>query len=162
MWKDSNGREWSTAINVATVKRVKRITDVLLTDVIDSDLVDRLYGDVILLCNVLYAVSEPIARDRKITDEAFGELLAGDCLDEACESLMQDIIDFFPKGRRPIVERIWTATRKIEAERINLLEEKVSEKQLDRIIKMERDKASKQIDERLAELGDSSGKSQGS
>ncbi|MHB8953568.1 MAG: hypothetical protein ACYC4U_11410 [Pirellulaceae bacterium] len=159
MWKDPNGREWSTAVTVSTVKRVKELADTLLTDAADTDLVDRLYGDVMLLANVLYAVCEPQARQREVTAEQFGELLAGDTIDRACESLMRDIIDFFPSGRREIVTRIHAAARRLETERVNLIRGKMTDEQLEQIIRRTVSQASEKIDTHLAALGGDSGKS---
>lgn len=159
MWTDELGRDWSTAINVNTVRRVKDMTGVLLTDAADTDLVQQLYNNVMLLCDVLYAVSKPQADERQIDSASFGEALVGDFIDKACESLMQDIVRFFPSGRREGVRKIWTAARKLEEQRMNLIQQKMTDEQLEMMILDAAKKAGDEIDRRLAELGDSSGKS---
>lgn len=158
MWTDSNGQDWSTTVTVTTVRRVQELTGVLLTDAADSNLIDRLYSDVILLCNVLYAVSKNQASERGILAEQFGELLAGETIDKACDSLMTDIVYFFPNSRRPIVQRMREVATKLEAAKIGLMETKMSEDQLTKLIASQMEKASKEIDEYLAEHGKASGK----
>lgn len=159
MWKDKEGREWHTTITVNTVRRVRELTDVLLTDAADSDLIERLYGDVLMLCDVLYAVCKPEADKRGIDAEAFGELLANETIDEACESFMGDLIRFFPSGRRQRAERILAAAKGVETERVRLVEEKMTPERLDQVIKDAAHKASQEMDRRLAAHGGSSGRS---
>lgn len=157
MFRDATGREWSTSINVTTVKRVKERADVLLTDAADSDLVERLYGDVMLLSDVLAAVCLPKIVESGMTATDFGELLAGDVIDHACESLMDDLVLFFPSGRREVVRTIWTAARDLEREKVSMIDRKMSPDQIRKIISLAKDKAEKDIDDVLAQLGEASG-----
>lgn len=159
MWTDAGGRDWNTSVTVTTIKRVQSLVDVLLTDVTDTDLIDRLHGNVVLLANVLYAVCKPQADERHVTDEQFGELLVGDTIDRACTSLMEDISRFFPSGRRPIVQRLWTAAAKLEKAKLDLLDQKLTDDQLTRLIQRQAEIAGRQIDTALAGLGDGSGDS---
>lgn len=156
-WKDKNGREWSTAVTVTTVKRVQDLAGVLLTDAVDTDLVERMFGDPMLLSRVLYSVCLPQADKIGVTVDDFGELLAGDTIDIACDSLMRDIINFFPSRRRISVERIWTAAQKVETERIKLLDAKLTTEQIDSLIQQAATRAEAEIDRKLAEVGNSSG-----
>ena len=159
MWTDPNGRDWSTAINVQTVRCVRDKTEVLLTDAADTDLIERLYTDVMLLADVLYAVSIDQAEAREMSASDFGEMLAGETIDKACESFMEDLILFFPSGRRQIAKKIWTTASRLETEKTNLLTVKLTDEQLDKMIAATVDRASKEIDKHLAALGDDSGKS---
>jgi len=158
-WTDNSGRDWCTAINVNTVRRVKDLTGVLLTDAADSDLIERLYNDCMLLADVLYAISEPQAKERGVDSAAFGEMLAGDTIDRACESMMRDLVDFFQSGRRPAVEKIWMAARRVETERIKLLDRKLTDEAFEDLLTSQMQQASDEIDRRLAALGERSGKS---
>lgn len=157
MWKDKEGREWSTTITVNTVRRVRELTGVLLTDAADSDLIEKLYTDVLLLCDVLYAICKPRADQRDINAEQFGELLANETIDQACESFMEDLVGFFPSGRRQRAERILAAARGVETERIRLVEEKMTPERLDQVIKTAAAKAGQDMERRLAGHGDFSG-----
>jgi len=155
MWTDSEGRDWSTSITVTTVKRVKQLADVLLTDAADDDLVDRLYADVILLCDVLYAVCQPQAESRDVTDCAFGELLAGDTIERACDSLMQDLLLFFQSGRKVAAAKKILAAKKVEAAKEKLLTEKLTDEQIENLIQREVAKAGVSLDALTAEFGKS-------
>lgn len=161
-WTDDSPtpQDWSTKINVSIVERVKELTDILLTDCVDgTDLVARLNMDVILLANVLYAICKPQCDARGMTDEQFGELLAGDVLEKAYKSLMEDLTLFFPSRRRVAMEKTRTATEQLEAEQIKLMEAKLTPEQIDKLIQRELEPIAKKIDEHLGELGTESGKS---
>lgn len=158
-WTDKAGRDWCTAINVNTIRRVRDLTGVLLTDAADSDLIERLYNDCMLLADVLYAICEPQAKQREIDSAGFGELLCGETIDKACESMMRDLVDFFPSGRRPAVEQIWRAARRVETERVKLLDQKLTDEKFEELLTSQMKQASEEIDRRLAALGECSGKS---
>jgi hypothetical protein len=156
-WTDAQGRDWQTTVTVTTVQRVQQLADVLLTDAADGKLIDRLYSDVCCLANVLNAVCRPQADQRGVTSEQFGELLAGDVLDRACDSLMDDLIRFFPSSRRRAVEIMVTAAKKLEAEQTKLIGQKLTTEQLDQMIRHRAKIAADEIDRHLATLGDLSG-----
>ena len=159
MWRDASGREWSTAVTGATIKRVKELTDVLLTDAATGDLWGRLATDVILLCDVLYAVCKPQCDERGVSDCQFGELLAGEVIDAAHESLERDLIDFFPSRRRDPIRRMAAATRKMEQAGLQLIERKLTDEQIEALIRHAAQQAEIQIDDSLLTCGGPIGKS---
>jgi parvulin-like peptidyl-prolyl isomerase len=152
MWKDAGGREWSTAITAATVKRVLESAGVLLTDL---ETIERIERDVLLLADVLCAIAAPQREGRQVTSEQFGELLYGEVIDQAAASLRQDIIDFFPPGRRKIIQQIYQTTQKLEQETVSMLEARLTDDQVTAIVK----RAGEQVDLNLAKLGGGSGRS---
>lgn len=156
MWKDANGREWSTAITVTTVKRVKELAGVLLTDV---DVIERISSDVMLLCDVLSAISKSQRDERNVSSEQFGELLAGKFIDQAYDSFRQDLLDFFPNSRRSVMQRIFSTTQKLETERLRLVETKLTDEQVEILVRKTIQRASDQIDRQLEQLGNASGNS---
>jgi len=156
MWKDAGGREWSTAITVSTVKRVQELAGVLLTDV---DVIERINHDPMLLCDVLCAIAKPQRDERNVTSEQFGELLAGATIDAAGDSFNQDLVDFFPPSRRQLISRILATTRKIQREQVRLVEERLTEEQINSLVGQAMRKVSENLDRHLATLGDDSGKS---
>ena len=111
-WTDSEGRRWSTAITVGTLKRVRDLVDVNLLDVFDGVLLGRLADDPVLLANTLYAVCKPQADERNVDDEAFGELLVGDAIEDAAQALVHGIASFFPQGRRAALTSLWTKLKR--------------------------------------------------
>jgi len=109
---DTRERRWEIDVTVGTIRRVKNLTDVDLTDALKGTLFQRLAGDVILLVDVLYAVVKPQCDAQGVTDEQFGEALGGDVLDAATKALLEGIVDFFPSERRAVLAK---ALQKLEA-----------------------------------------------
>lgn len=99
-FKDSEGREWAIAINVATARRVKDLAGVDLLSASDGKLLHELADDPMLLANVLWAIVQPQAQSRNVSDEQFGEALSGESIDKATTALLQELVDFFPAHRR--------------------------------------------------------------
>lgn len=98
-FRDSQGRLWDLSVTVAAVRRVKALTGVDLYALLEDGFgpLADLLSDPCKLADVLYAVCRPAAEERQVTDEQFGEALAGDVLDAASEALVQAVIDFFPQ-----------------------------------------------------------------
>src|SRR5690606_36486963 len=95
-FKDSEGREWAIAINVATARRVKDLAGVDLLSASDGKLLHELADDPMLLANVLWAIVQPQAQSREVSDEQFGQALGGESIDKATTALLQELVDFFP------------------------------------------------------------------
>ena len=100
-FKDNAGRTWTVDVNIATVKRVKSLLKIDLTDAVEGKLLDRFILDPILLCDVIYVICKPEADKEKITDEQFGLAMAGDAIEHATEALLEELIEFFPELKRP-------------------------------------------------------------
>jgi len=160
-WTDASNNSWSCAITVATVKRVQQLAGINLLEAFDG-LLMTLADDPIQLANVLYVVCKPQADERKITDEQFGESLAGDVIESATNAFVQGLIDFFPSQRRQVLKQIWAKTQKARQSLTDLATEKVDSPAMDAAIAHQLQEASLEIDRKLAELGSSSGNSQDS
>ncbi len=98
-FKDNENRDWIIAINVAVLKRVKQLLDVDLLDVAGGGLIERLASDPVLLVDVLYAVCKPQAMGAGVSDEQFGEAMAGDVIESATVALLEELVLFFPSRR---------------------------------------------------------------
>jgi len=98
-FKDNAGRDWTVAVNVASIKRLRDVLDVDLMGVIEGDLLQRLYADPVLLVDVVYVLCKPRADELKVTDEQFGQAMGGDAIELATAALVDEIIDFFPNRR---------------------------------------------------------------
>ena len=117
---DNKGRTWSLEVTVATVKRVRALCKVDLYSIVELDknnkpsaeLLERLSSDPVLLVDVLFAVCKPQADKLGITDEDFGEAMAGDAIEHATNALLEEIIDFFPEAKRVVMQRILSASRR--------------------------------------------------
>ena len=117
---DNKGRTWTLEVTVATVKRVRGLCKVDLNSIVELDknnkpsaeLLERLSSDPVLLVDVLYAVCKPQADKLGVTDEDFGEAMAGDAIEYATSALLEEIIDFFPEAKRFVMRKILSASRK--------------------------------------------------
>ena len=146
LWTDGEGRTWSTAINVNSVKRAQQLVNVNLLQVFDGDLLNRLADDPVLLVNTLYAVCKPQADERGVTEEQFGEILVGDTIEQAAEALVRGIIDFFPKDRRPVLNRLWTKTQGMNQAALELMGTKIDSAQVDQLVAATLEHASREFD----------------
>ena len=117
---DNKGRIWTLEVTVATVKRVRALCRVDLNSIVELDknnkpsaeLLERLSSDPVLLVDVLYAVCKPQADKLGVTDEDFGEAMAGDSIEYATSALLEEVINFFPESKRMVMQRILSASRK--------------------------------------------------
>lgn len=145
---DSSGRVWVVDINVATVKRVKALAEINLLEVVQGDLIERLSTDPVLLADVLYAVCQPQALREQISDEAFGQALAGDVIDRATTALLEGLIEFFPEPRRRLLEKATAKYRQVQTKALELLEANLDNPQLEA-------KILQQLQDELGELNSS-------
>jgi hypothetical protein len=117
---DNKGRIWTIEVTVATVKRVRALCKVDLNSIVELDknnkpsaeLLERLSSDPVLLVDVLYAVCKPQADKLGVSDEDFGEAMAGDAIEHATTALLEEVINFFPESKRMVMQRILSASRK--------------------------------------------------
>ena len=117
---DNKGRIWTLEVTVATVKRVRALCRVDLNSIVELDknnkpsaeLLERLSSDPVLLVDVLYAVCKPQADKLGVTDEDFGEAMAGDTIEHATTALLEEVINFFPESKRMVLQRILSASRR--------------------------------------------------
>lgn len=123
---DNASRTWTVAVNVGTLKRVKALTGTDLLEVIEGRLVERLIADPVLLVDILYAACKPEADARNVTDEAFGQAMGGDAVEQATEALLEELVDFFPRPRRALLRKALEKYQAMEATALRL-----AEKQLD-------------------------------
>ncbi|MDP5053114.1 MAG: hypothetical protein NWP69_04940, partial [Congregibacter sp.] len=76
-------------LSTSIVTPLKALTGVQLLEAIDGDLITRLSTDPLLLGDVLFAICKPQADKQEITDESFGEGLAGNAIDDATNALLE-------------------------------------------------------------------------
>lgn len=141
---DTAGRVWVVEINVATIKRVRRLTEVNLLEVVEGELIERLSRDPVLLCDVLYAVCQPQADRESVSDEAFGAGLAGDCLSDATAALLAGLVAFFPEPRRRLLAKAAAKYSAVEARLLAMVEAKIESPEFEK-------KAMRQAEQALAE-----------
>jgi hypothetical protein len=126
-FNDTRGRTWTVTINVDVIRRVRGLLDVNLLDAVEGKLLEGLVSDPVLLCDILFSLVQPEAQAKNISDEDFGRALGGDVLDQATTALLEELVDFFPSGRRQVFRKaldkrktlegkaLETATRRLES-----------------------------------------------
>lgn len=128
---DNTGRTWSIAINVGAVKRVRSGLDINLLDAVEGKLIERLVSDPVLLCDVIFVLCQQEAEARGITDEQFGQAMAGDAIDAATSALLEELVDFFPSGKRQVLTRALAKLKAFEAKAIELASKRLDDPTLE-------------------------------
>lgn len=112
---DATGQQWSVAITVDTLRRVRALASVDLMQAISGKLLEQLATDPVLLVDVLAAVCKPQMDARSITPATFGEAMSGDAIDSATQALLLGLADFCPSPTRMLLTRIIDAGRASQA-----------------------------------------------
>jgi hypothetical protein len=129
---DTAGRTWSVIINVDAIRRVRARLDVNLLDAIEGRLLEKLVGDPVLLCDVLFVLVEPEAVAKQVSDEEFGRSLGGDVLEAATTALLEELVDFFPSGRRAVFRKALDKLRALEQMALATANERLDSDELER------------------------------
>ena len=129
---DNAKRTWTVEVNVAAIKRVKSLLDVNLLEALEGDLLDELAHDMVLLCDVIYAICKPEADALAITDEEFGRAMAGDAIDSATTALLEELVEFFPLAKRRVLTKALAKMRNVDEKAIAYAEAKLDDPELDK------------------------------
>jgi len=151
VFKDSQGREWIVEISVDTVKRVRTVLDLDLLSIADreSDVLEKLLDDPVMLCNVLFVVVQPQAEKLGVGDEDFGRSLFGDVLDDATKAFLMGLADFFPRRRRELLKAALSKVDEVVDRLSDLAAKRLASGELDRELE-------KVVESALAKFGSSS------
>ncbi len=114
---DTAGRTWTLALTIDAAKRVKSVLDVNLLELEAGDppLLTRLGTDVILLCDVIFALVKPQADAAGMSDQEFAAALGGDVVLAAQTAFYEELVDFFRKlGRGDLAKAACAQRRMID------------------------------------------------
>ncbi len=114
---DTAGRTWTVALTIDAAKRVKSLLDVNLLELEAGDppLLTRLGTDVILLCDVIFALVKPQADAAGVSDQEFAAALGGDAILAAQTAFYEELADFFRKlGRGDLAKAVDAQRRMID------------------------------------------------
>jgi hypothetical protein len=128
---DNAGRTWTVAINVECIKRVKTLLSVNLLDAIEGKLIEQLVSDPILLCDVIFAICKPEADTKEISDEEFGRAMAGDAIDNATTALLEELVDFFPSGKRQVLAKALAKLKTFQSKAVETASKRLDDPRLD-------------------------------
>ncbi len=114
---DTADRTWTINLTIDAVKRVRSLLDVdlLALDEGDPPLITKLGVDVVLLCDVIFALIKPQADEQDVSDEQFGQALGGEAIMGAHTAFYDEVISFFRHlGRRDLAKAVETQRRVID------------------------------------------------
>ncbi len=147
VFKDNQNNSWELSINVAAIKRLRDLMNADLLDI--QATMPRLLADPIFLVDVLYCLCKSQAEAKNISDEQFGEAMAGDHIGAAKNALIEELKSFFPSPEeRQAVDR----AMKKGHEMVDLLRKKS-------LLKMDMLDMDAEIDKILELFGGTSGNS---
>ena len=147
-FKDNADRTWTVTVNVDAIKRVRSLLSIDLMEAVEGKLIERLIGDPVLLCDVIYCVCKEDADAKGITDEEFGRSMAGDAIELATTALLEELVDFFPQGKRQLLRKALAKLETLQDTMLAVVSERLDSPELDAQLLAE-----------LRKLGDSSGDS---
>lgn len=133
-FNDNAARSWTVQINVDAIKRVRDLAQVNLLEVVEGKLLERLIGDPVLLCDVIYCLCKPEADGKSISDEDFGRAMGGDAIDGATTALLEELVGFFPQAKRRVLAKALAKLRNLEAAALAAVETRLDSPELDREI----------------------------
>lgn len=129
---DNRGRLWDVSVTVNTIKRVRDLVGVDLSDGITA--IEAVSSDPVELCNVLFAICKPQADKAEVSDEHFGESLVGDVLGDAVDAFIEGVVDFFPEAKRRVLRAILEKSRATEMKIMEALDLNLANPELDQMI----------------------------
>ena len=105
---DTAGRDWTVAINVNAVKRVKAALSIDLLEAIKGPLIEDFVENPVLLCDTLFVLCQEQADAKGVDSEAFGKAMGGDALDHAVAAFLEALVGFSPGPRRALLTKTLT------------------------------------------------------
>lgn len=137
-FKDSQGREWTVAINVDAIKRVRSLLNVDLLEVTDGKLLERIASDEVLMVDLVYVLVKPEADAKGVTDEDFGRSMAGDAIDAAYAAFLEELTGFFRNpARRALLKKALAKLDQLEAKVLERAEKKLESGELEAMVERE-------------------------
>jgi len=144
-FNDNANRTWTVAVNVDAIRRVRSLLNLDLMEAVEGKLIERLIGDPILLCDVLYCLCRDSAEARGVTDEDFGRAMAGDAIELATAALLEELVDFFPQGKRQLLRKALAKLDTLQRTLLAAIDRRLDDPEFER-----------QFQAQLQRLGDSS------
>jgi hypothetical protein len=143
---DADGREWSLALTIGDIRRVRQEVNVDLAEVGQS-LFESL-SDPVKLVDVLHALLVEECKARGIDAVAFARGMRGDTLDDASRQLLEAIVDFFPSRRRPLLEKLRDKSETLAEKVMNRQLALLDSDRLDRAVEADLDRLERALEKR--------------
>jgi len=113
---DSAGRTWTVSLTLDSVKRVRDLLGVNLLELDQGEppLLPRIGTDVILLCDMIFAILKPQADAAGVSDAEFGAALGGEVIMAAQKAFYEELVGFFRQlGRGDLARAVEAQQRMI-------------------------------------------------
>lgn len=136
-FNDNAGRTWTITITVDAIKRVEGlIKGVNLANLTDGDppLLTRLETDVVLLCDVIFALVKPQADQLDVSDEEFGKAMGGDAIMAAHDVFWEELTGFFRQLRRTDTARAIEKQAALVKATVEAIEQRVETLDVENVI----------------------------
>lgn len=130
-FQDGEGRSWTITVNVSSIKRVRSLLEVDLLTAVDGQLLEQLATDPVLLADVVYCLCKPEADARELSDEQFGEAMAGDAIGDATTALLEGLVEFFPLEKRRLLAKALKKLKTFEAKVLKAAELRLDSPELE-------------------------------
>ena len=117
-FQDRYGQKWAVEITVGTIRRAKTMLGIDLYSLFDDNFagLQKLSANPAQLADVLFVCCKTQADAEKVTDEQFGEALAGDSLEAAGEAFVDAFLDFFPNRRaKQTLRKMMVKSREVQS-----------------------------------------------
>lgn len=131
MFKDKQNREFEGIIVLPTMVKLKKIGVDLNDDL--PKLMESLMGDGEQLCGALYTIHEKSILEHNLSPDDFGNLLDGDVLPLAVDSLQDAIINFSRPAIREPLRKVFQKSQELEAilgERMNQAADQITDEMI--------------------------------
>lgn len=96
-FEDTEGRTWSLDLTYGSARRVKQLLGVDLLNPLDGEapsLLNRLALELMLLCDVIYALIKPQADELGVSDEEWAAAMGGGAMLAAQDALYEEMAAF--------------------------------------------------------------------
>jgi len=135
-FSDARGRTWQLDVNIAAIKRVKGLLgiDLLALGEGEPPLMTCLGTDVVLLCDIIFALLKPQADGANVSDEDFGAALGGEAIFAAQEAFYEELTAFFRSLGRQEMATALTAQRKLIATAVMEVEKRIAAVPVEQIV----------------------------
>lgn len=153
-WNDAAGHPWPIVVNTSLIRVCREQLQVELVDV--PAIFDRLASDVPLLAGVLWLASRDLAKERKIEQSDFENLLIGDVWEGAANALADAIVDFFPSSRRNVLRTLREKQKAVIAEGLAIGQRQLANPKLDSALTGALQQAEADIEAQWSKLGSGS------
>jgi hypothetical protein len=154
MFTDANRQDWTLELTIGSIKRVQSLTGVNLLDASDGKVLADLADNPVTIADVLFALVQPQASGRGVSDESFGAALNGDAMRVALEAFIEELIYFFLRFRPEagkVLQTLWNKINRLSGEMHTMALRKLDSEALDLSTQAALHRLEREIDTKIAE-----------